>query len=118
MISEFINEERYFCNTRAVLHSCGVFLHIAFVMKLGSFEWEQALKRRRPWHDSNLQSPETKSGALSNKPHIPPHWVERKKNLTQLSIGVNHVATYLLSATAATEGLEGRSQEVVPRRDP
>ena len=39
-------------------------------------------KKSRPWQDSNLQSPDPKSGALSIRPHGP-GWVYRKRKLTQ-----------------------------------
>ena len=54
------------------------------------------LKNSRPWQDSNLQSPDPKSGALSIRPHSP-SCVKRKKKLTQLCNGAKHVVTSTLS---------------------
>ena len=47
------------------------------------------LKNSRPWQDSNLQSPDPKSGALS----IRPHGLVGKHKLTQIFNGTKHVVT-------------------------
>ena len=47
------------------------------------------LKNSRPWQDSNLQSPDPKSGALS----IRPHGLVGKHKLTQICNGTKHVVT-------------------------